>query len=732
MDVQKLSWSLADSESMKLLKTVLSSEGEWGNESTSSQTAKGGVHFKWAKGINHPEGYKVTIDDGILVEASSYNGLFYGSRTVLQLVKSYEGKLPKGVIEDEPSYKVRSLMLDVGRKHLEFEDLKDWIRLMGWMKYNQLQLHLNDNSWGRYPGYRLESKVYPGLASKDGFYTFAQIREIQDFAKGYGVEIIPEIDSPGHSLAFTVYRPDLAHPAIDREGFGLAYLDISRREPVEFIEKLLDEVAPLFDSKEFHIGTDEYRLNLIKDKAQRDALGENFRQYINHFNKYLKEKHGKTVRIWSGYEHMPGKTEPDNDVIIDMWVTGDAKNKTKDGYKVINSSHNYTYIVPGAPYYGVSNSNIYNNWTPLMFMNKPEGILDEGEPNLLGAKLHVWNDFGPTGYTWNEIARLTVPSMASFGEKMWGVKGADNYAAFTEYANDLASLAPEVKLLDRDAAGESDGVWSLGEEQDLIANTSIKVDAAAQNLEYPWTASFTVTRKNDIAGNELLISSDLAAFYLDLSHDFKDESGTTTKRGVACVRANQAPGFDALGSYRPDVIVFPYEVPLNKKVSLTFVGEERKTSLYADGKLISSVNTQMVCPLGQIGADALPRGFHGTLHKVSISAKGATMDNLGKWTPANLKSGAYSFSAKLPADAKSVSFTYESGAHGANLNEVMLMKGGEVIHRFEGSFFVGGKNRSQMFTIPAKMQGQEGLGIKAEITGEGGNDSTGSVEAMGL
>jgi len=75
---------------------------------------------------------------------------------------------------------VRSVLLDVGRKFMPVEDVKDWIRMMGWMKINELHFHLNDNSWGRYPGYRLESKKFPGLASKDGHYTFAITLSYQD------------------------------------------------------------------------------------------------------------------------------------------------------------------------------------------------------------------------------------------------------------------------------------------------------------------------------------------------------------------------------------------------------------------------------------------------------------------------------------------------------------------------------------------------------------------------
>jgi hexosaminidase len=569
------------------------------------------------------EAYTIDIGKEVTIHCSTPQGAFYATRTLLQMLAANgNGQLPCGTLEDSPAFPVRSVLLDVGRKFMPVESLKDWIRMMGWLKLNELHLHLNDNSWGRYPGYRLESRIHPDLPSKDGYYTFEQIRELQDFAAVHGVSIVPEIDSPGHALAFTRIRPDLAHPALNHPGFGLCYLDIRKDPTYRFMEAIFDEVAPLFDSKYFHIGTDEYLLKMIPDEAEREKTGEQFRQYINRFAKYLHENHGKTVRIWSGYEHMPGTTEPDTSIVIDMWETTDAVNKSNAGYTFVNSSHFYTYIVPGMPYYGVNNQFLYETWTPLIFNLKDDsGKLGPDDPGLLGGKLHVWNDAGPTGYTWNEIARLAYPSMMAISEKLWGTTASKDYAEFEKRMTAIETV-PNVELLTRKAKAKDTVVWShQGEDVHLIANTrhALNLSGDPENLEYPWTATFTVTRQSDTAGDDILLSSGLAAFYLDLTHTFTDKKTTesTTRRGVACVRAVQAPGFDPLTSFRPEVLVFDYPMPFNEKTTLTFVGEKEKTSLYVDGNFIGSYNIQMVCPLEYLG-DTHNRSFQGILHEAKI------------------------------------------------------------------------------------------------------------------
>jgi len=558
--------------------------------------------------------------EGIQIKAANHTGAYYAGRTIMQLSKQYENNIPCGTIKDKPTYKVRSILIDVGRKFIPLEGLKDWVRMLSWVKMNEIHLHLNDNSWGKYPGYRLESKRFPGLASKDGFYTWKQIRELQDFAKLHGVTIVPELDTPGHALALTSYRPDLAHPQLNHSGFGLAYLDIRKKETYQFVEELLDEIVPLFDAKDFHIGTDEYRLGLIRNKKEREEAGELFRKYINHFNKYITTKFHKNVRIWSGYEHMPGTTQPDKSVIIDMWVTADANNKAKEGYKFINSSHHFTYIVPGMPYYGINNKYIYEHWTPHMFSRKPEGLLPADAKGLLGGKIHVWNDGGPTGYTWNEIARLTFPSMQVFAEKLWGTKGCKNYKEFSKMITKISTV-PNTKIMTRDAEVKGT-IWKLKEKKYFISTTHKKLNLAhkSKNLEYPWTATFTIIRTSDNHKKfDTIIGSDLATFCLDAIDVVtnKKTKKTTTHQGVACIRAFKAPADRPIHAYRPEILSFDYQIPLNKEVTLTFIGEKKSTSLYVDGKLIKKIRKQMICPLQYLG-DIDNSTFQGIIKNAEI------------------------------------------------------------------------------------------------------------------
>ena len=682
------------------------------------------------------EAYELTIDGkSITIKGASPAGVYYGTRTLLQMLQQ-STDLAKGTIKDAPAYPVRSVLLDVGRKFMPVDQVKDWIRMMGWMKMNELHFHLNDNSWGRYPGYRLESKKFPGLASKDGHYTFEQIRELQDFAKIHGVVIVPELDTPGHSLAITAYRPELAHPEINRNGFGLAYLDLNNPDATQFVKDLWDEVIPLFDADQVHIGTDEYRYRLVKGKKNQQQIGEKFRLYINEMATYIEKKHNKKVRMWSGFEHLPGTTQPNKSIVIDMWETSDAKAKVNAGYEVVNSSHFYTYIVPGAPYYGVSNSFIYNTWTPMQFSDKPEGQLSPTDPGLMGAKLHVWNDFGPTGFTWNEIARLTAPSMASMGEKLWGVKGAKNYGEFEAYAKPLYTNIPNVKLTSRDAVvnPESNFVWELKEPTIHIGNTNPELNLASDNLEFPWTASFTITRHNDIAGNEALISSDLAMFYLDLTHEEEDKKTKkkVVKRGVACVRANQAPGWEPLQSYRPDVLFFDYQMPVGKKVKLTFVGEERRTSLYADGELVGSVNKQMVCPLTRLG-HPLPKGFHGTIHKASIKSIAVGNTQIGGWDPATTsltkKTQTLDVTKHITESGdQNVQFQYKAGGFRLDIHQVELLENGKVVASDKHHGTTGGKSDKNTYQLTLE-NFKKGAKYTLRYTAntDGGTDSTGSI-----
>jgi hexosaminidase len=573
------------------------------------------------------EAHVIEIDEHeVRVRANSAAGAYYASRTLLQLLAQSDPTapaLPRGSILDYPRYRQRMLMLDVGRKPFPLPVLQDWLRVLGWFKMNELHLHLSDEAFGGgYTGFRVQCDTFPGLASKDLHYTKAELRALQDFAHARGITVTPEIDMPGHARVFTDFWPDLLMTNQSR-----SYMDVTNTNTIDRMRRLLDEVIPIFDAPDVHIGTDEYRVG--GSTEERTRLHEGFRQFINTMNAHVRSR-GKNTRIWSGFEHMLGATAIDPSVIIDMWETDDAKGQIARGHRVINSNHGRTYIVPGCHYYGVSNPGIYNGWEPWMVSGDKSKNPEPADPHLLGGKLHVWNDQGPTGYTHTEIAWLTRPSLQVFAEKLWGRKGSADHAAFLPRAALVANV-PGTTLFDRRTAGPEGVVLELAREITLGAtNATVALPAdtgGRQNLEWPWTLTLQVKRTADFEHRGVLLSSDLAEVCANYAReeeqktkgpDGKEVKTKITRRGIGFVRAAGAPGATPAESYLTRDVsgIYADPLPLDRWVTLTFVGTERRTKLYVDGQPAGEHGDQMVCPLTRLGGFNL--SFPGSIRNLKV------------------------------------------------------------------------------------------------------------------
>ena len=595
-----------------------------------------------------PDGYSVEISDKIVIRGATPAAVFLGSRSVLQLLLQ-SSFLPKGTITDWPDYKERMLMLDVGRKAFPISALKDFIRLMAWYKMNELHLHLSDEAFGgTYAAFRVESRTYPGLASKDLFYTAGDIRELQDFARARGVTITPEIDMPGHARCFTNYWPEITlkdHPN---------YMDVTNPKTVEVMKKLLDEMIPLFDAPDFHIGTDEYRV----DGPRKAELHESFRQFINTMNAHVRSK-GKNCRIWSGFEHMGGTTQIDPTVVIDMWETDDAKGQIAKGHPIINSNHGRTYIVPGAHYYGISRSGIYQGWEPWMVSGDNAKNPAKDDPKLLGGKLNVWFDHGPTGWTLTETAETTLTGIHAFSEKLWGTKGSPDYSSFTKRAAKTLPV-PGVTLLDRLAGGKNGVLLDLPREVEL-KNESSEIPlplakAERGDLESPWTLTMEVRRKGATKGRGVILSSDLAEICANYSRQEEitvtDPNGTSSKKklsfqGISTLRAagtRDGDGTPGKSRVAHDTAKSSgKQLPDGEWVSLTVVGEADRNTIWLNGEKIAESGNQLVCPLRKLGGGE-GESFVGTIRKLRVVNRALTAKEIGRAAgldiPDNLAAGA--------------------------------------------------------------------------------------------
>ena len=289
---------------------------------------KGDIAFavKAKKGAN-VESYTMTIGESAKVVAPSNKGLFWATRTILQIAEqSVAHTLPCGALMDSPDYAVRGFMLDCGRKFFPMRSLRQYVRLMSYYKMNTFHIHLTDcgfkqffdNDWMKtQAAFRLECDTYPGLTARDGFYTKKEFIELQKYADSLGVEIIPEIDVPAHSLAITKYRPDLAS-----KEYGMDHLDLFNPDTYTFLDALFKEYIegpnPVFRSKWVHIGTDEY-------SNKTAELREKFRYFTDRYIRYV-ESFGKKAMVWGQQTHAYGKTPIKvKDVMMQSWSNDYAK-----------------------------------------------------------------------------------------------------------------------------------------------------------------------------------------------------------------------------------------------------------------------------------------------------------------------------------------------------------------------------------------------------------------------
>lgn len=436
------------------------------------------------------ESYEMKISDNVTIKASDKKGVFWGTRTLLQMICNQPSGLQKGKAIDYPEYPSRGFMIDVGRKFFSLNFLKEYIKIMAFYKMNELQVHLSDNGfveffnndWNKtYSAYRLESESYPGLAAKDGHYTKEEFRNLQIWAAKHGIKIIPEIDVPAHSLAFVHYNPNLAASCKE---YSMDHLDLYKDEVYTFVDNLFDEYLsgdnPVFIGNEVHIGTDEYNMK----------EGEQFRVFTNHCINMVK-KYGKTPRLWGSLNQMKGNTKVDlNGTVVSAWNYDwmDMESAIKAGAKVVNMCDNFLYIVPAVNYYHdfLDYKWLYENWTPEMMK---EGHKMEKNPNILGAMFAVWNDRVGNGISEQDVHIRAFPAMQLLSEKLWKGDNHDNnsYSSFEKLCK-ATPEAPGVNL-----AARVDAPMNLTEcDKEIKLCGTNCITSNVKEIGYPYSVEFEV------------------------------------------------------------------------------------------------------------------------------------------------------------------------------------------------------------------------------------------------
>ena len=372
-----------------------------------NSSSKNSIFFKIDPSISdNEEFYQMEINDRIEIIGKTPKAVFWGTRTILQMLKSSES-LECGKIEDFPDYKERGLMIDLGRRYHSIQWLENHIRDLSYLKMNLFHFHLSDNE-----GFRLECQSYPQITSKD-HYTKQQMLDLQKLAKKYFVDIIPEIDMPSHMGAILTHFPDLQLMDSIGNSAGACCLDFTKLESRKLVENIIKEYIDIFEGRYWHFGADEYYIDYNKyphvQKWAEDKYGvgatpeDAYFDFINWANNMVKSKN-KKLRVWNDWSNdaygKNTKTFVDKDVTIDYWAGNYPASKfLVDTFATMNCSVKFLYYVLANPF--VNNEMIFDQWNVNNFSSFNEEIIVEDKQNILGAKFHVWNDV-PGNPTENE------------------------------------------------------------------------------------------------------------------------------------------------------------------------------------------------------------------------------------------------------------------------------------------------------------------------------------------
>ncbi|MFF7728348.1 glycoside hydrolase family 20 protein [Streptomyces sp. NPDC008001] len=381
------------------------------------------------------EGYELTARGGkVLVASAGEAGVFYGTRTLLQAVRS-GGGLPEGVVRDGPDRAQRGLHLDIARKHFTAAWIEDRVRELSALKLNQLALHFSDDQ-----GFRIESDSHPEIVSKQHL-TKAEVRRIVALAESLHVTVIPELDSPGHLGAVIA-----AHPTLQlRDAAGKAArgaVDIANPDAGRIVDDLLREYAPLFPGPWFHLGADEYRALMAKNpEASYPRLAARAKEkygprarvqdlatgWLNDRAAFVRTL-GKKAKAWNDGFFPGGVVTANKDIEAEYWTGKEIgarapQDYLNEGRPLVNLNDEYLYYVLGEPnqFRYPTGQRIYEQWSPAVLRGTAPVPAQSGPDRVPGGRLAVWCDH-PDAQTPQQVATGIHLPLAATSQRLWDAR----------------------------------------------------------------------------------------------------------------------------------------------------------------------------------------------------------------------------------------------------------------------------------------------------------------------
>lgn len=405
--------------------------------------------------IQGNEHYLLSVSDrSISIKGATNGAILYGIMTLDQLLmgdgcRSRSGKIAPIEIDDRPRFGYRSLMLDPARHFLPVEDIKFYIDQMMRYKYNVLQLHLTDDQ-----GWRIQINKYPHLTENGSFYTQDELRELIRYAAERNVEIVPELDIPGHTVAALAAYPELGCTHTDTiqkivgETVNLV-LCANNENVYSLYRDIIAQVATIFPSRYIHLGGDEAIIEehwtkceqckkLMKQKGYT-KVAQLMNYFFGRIIPFVREN-GKEALLWCELDNirMPAKEylfDYPQDVTLITWRYGLTplclELTAEHGNKLIMAPGEYTYL--DYPQYK-NDFPEFNNWgmptTSLETVYKFDpgyGLPVDKQAHILGVNGTLWGEAIPDI---NRATYMTYPRGLALAEAGWTKMEFRNWESF--------------------------------------------------------------------------------------------------------------------------------------------------------------------------------------------------------------------------------------------------------------------------------------------------------------
>lgn len=418
---------------------------------TENRKTPNAISLRLQKETSPSEGYKLTVSESLIEIIGSEAGLFYGLQTLIQMLPvdfKESATIPACEIEDSPRFQYRGLHFDVSRHFYKIDFLKKLIDLMALYKLNQFHWHLTDDQ-----GWRIEIKKHPKLTeigskrtetqvakNKDpyigdgipveGFYTQEEILDFVAYAKARHINVLPEIDLPGHSSAVLAAYPELGckenYQYKVQTQWGIFKEVFSPSEKTfAFLEDVLSEVIYLFpDSPYIHIGGDEVKKDFWKEsafvqelKAKEGLKDENEVQsyFIRRLEKFINSK-GRKIIGWD--EILEGGLAP-NAAVMSWRGTEGGIEAAKAGHNVVMTPNKFLYFdycqgdektepLSIGKYLPIEKVYQYN---PV-----PEELSENEKMHVIGTQACIWTEYMKTE---EYVEYMTFPRLFALSEIAW-------------------------------------------------------------------------------------------------------------------------------------------------------------------------------------------------------------------------------------------------------------------------------------------------------------------------